>query len=383
MAADISQYVEFLFQCLAAMSAFNTPFPTTDTSDALPLAGVRVCDLSQGVAGPYCGLLLAQQGAEVIKVEPPGGDWLRHLGIQADGQGPHYWYLNRGKDVRVLDLRSPGGRSAATELALACDITLSNFRPGVLQRMGLDAATLRAIQPELIHCSISGFGSEGPLAQRPAVDGVLQALAGWMDINRRPDGTPATFPYFPIDMLAGLYAFQLVQSALIRRWRYGRGGAHDVSLLQAATAFLGPRLFEHACEHGKPRDLFSAPNGAFRTRDGWYLVAVTTQAQFGLVCQALNCPELAEDARFADRDARIRNRQILEALLAQRLAQWDTATCDAAFIRAGALGAPVLNLQQLLDHPQLAVLGGTQHHATAWGELPVATTPGEAATRTS
>lgn len=356
----------------------SSSFPISSSpDDNLPLAGVRVCDLSQGVAGPYCGLLLAQQGAEVIKVEPPGGDWLRHLGIQADGQGPHYWYMNRGKHVRTLDLRSPEGRSAATELALSCDITLSNFRPGVLQRMGLDAETLRKSKPELIHCSISGFGNEGPLAQRPAVDGVLQALAGWMDINRRPDGAPATFPYFPIDMLAGLYAFQVLQSALIRRWRYGRGGTHDVSLLQAATAFLGSRLFEHVCEHGQPRDLFSAPNGAFRTRDGWYLVAVTTQAQFGLVCQALGVPELAEDARFASRDLRIQNRQELERLLAQRIAQWDTATCDAAFTEAGALGAPVLTLQELLDHPQLTMVDGLRHYATAWGELPVATTPGE------
>lgn len=361
------------------MSAFLTPFPATDTPDDLPLAGVRVCDLSQGVAGPYCGLLLAQQGAEVIKIEPPGGDWLSHLGIQADGQGPHYWYMNRGKTVRCLDLRTDAGRGAATELALSCDITLSNFRPGVLRRMGLDAQTLRAAKPELIHCAISGFGNDGALAQRPAVDGVLQALAGWMDINRRPDGAPAAFPYFPIDMLAGLYAFQVVQSALIRRWRYGRGGTHDVSLLQAATAFLGPRLFEHACEQGKPRDLFSSPNGAFRTRDGWYMVAVTTQAQFGLVCQALGCPELADDPRFTDRDARIRHREALDTLLAQRMAAWDTAACDAAFIQAGALGAPVLTLQQLLDHPQLAAVQGTRRHATAWGDLPVATTPGEIA----
>jgi crotonobetainyl-CoA:carnitine CoA-transferase CaiB-like acyl-CoA transferase len=338
---------------------------------------VKICDLSQGVAGPYCGLLLAQQGAEVVKIEPPGGDWLQHLGVQAHGQGPHYWYLNRGKQRRTLDLRSSDGRQAAIELAMQSDVLLASFRPGVLERMGLGAQAMLAARPELVHCTISGFGTTGPMASRPAVDGVIQALGGWMTINRTAQGHPRPLAYFPIDMLAGMYAFQTVLAALIRRWRSGSGSAHDVGLLHAAAAFLGPRLFEHACEQGRPRDLFSSPNGAYRTRDGWYMVAVTTQAQFEQVCEALSCPEIARDPRFASRQLRIDHRAALDELVAARMTLLDSAECDRAFAAAGAMGAPVLDLQGVLDHPQLAAIGGFEHLDTAWGKgLPVATTPG-------
>lgn len=342
----------------------------------LPLDGITVFDVSQGVAGPYCGLLLALNGAQVTKVEPPEGDWLRQLGQRVGDHSPHSWYLNRAKASITLDLRSEAGRSEAADRAAASDVVLASFRPGVIERLGLHHAALAARQPQLVHCLISGYGQHGPVAQRPAVDGVLQAFCGWMDINAADQGTPRTFPFFAIDMLAGLYAYQAVLGALIRRWRFGGGAKLEVSLMEAAASFLGPRLLEIARAGGTPPALFSSPNGAFRTRDGWFLVAVTTQAQFVLVCNALDVPDIAADARFASRQLRIDHRQLLDGLLAQRFAGLSCADCEARFESSGAMGATVSTAAQLLMQEQMRAVGAVLPGATPAGELPLAAIPG-------
>ncbi len=342
----------------------------------LPLAGVRVFDLSQGVAGPYCGLLLAMNGAEVIKVEPPEGDWLRALGERVGDHSPHSWYLNRGKESRTIDMRSPDGRNAAAQLAAQSDVVLASARPGVVERLGLSYETLSAGRPELVHCLISGYGQTGPLAQRPAVDGVMQAFCGWMEINKTGEGEPRTFPFFAIDMLAGLYAYQAVLAALIRRWRFGAGGKVEVSLMEAAASFLGPRLLEIARAGGESPALFSSPNGAFKARDGWFLVAVTTQQQFELVCNALDCAALGKDARFANRTLRIDNRALLDAALAEKFALLDCADCEARFEQHGAMGATVLSPFALLAQAQMQASGAVLTGATPAGDLPLVMVPG-------
>lgn len=342
----------------------------------LPLDGITVFDVSQGVAGPYCGLLLALNGAQVTKVEPPEGDWLRQLGQRVGDHSPHSWYLNRAKRSITLDLRTDTGRREAADLAAASDVVLASFRPGVIERLGLHHAALCARQPQLVHCLISGYGQHGAMSQRPAVDGVLQAFCGWMELNATTDGTPRTLPYFAIDMLTGLYAYQAVLGALIRRWRFGDGAKLEVSLMEAAASFLGPRLLEIARAGGTPPALFSSPNGAFRTLDGWFLVAVTTQAQFVLVCEALDAPEVATDARFANRQLRIDNRQALDALLAQRFAHFDCQQCEARFEATGAMGATVSSAAQLMLHEQMRALGAVLTGATPSGPLPLAAIPG-------
>lgn len=346
------------------------------SSSPLPLDGIPVFDVSQGVAGPYCGLLLALNGAQVTKVEPPEGDWLRQLGQRVGDHSPHSWYLNRAKRSITLDLRSEDGRREAADLASASDVVLASFRPGVIERLGLHHEALARRRPELVHCLISGYGQKGGMAQRPAVDGVLQAFCGFMDINATADGTPRTFPYFAVDMLAGLYAYQAVLGALIRRWRFGGGAKLEVSLMEAAASFLGPRLLEIARAGGTPPALFSSPNGAFRAQDGWFLVAVTTQAQFVLVCEALEAHDVAADARFASRQLRIDNRQALDALLAQRFARLDCADCERRFAAVGAMGATVSAAAQLLMHEQMRAVGAVLSGATPSGPLPLASIPG-------
>lgn len=350
------------------------PLATPDTP--LPLQGVRVYDATQGVAGPTCTLLMAFCGAEVIKVEPPGGDWLRHLGQRMGDHSPHSWYLNRAKRSVVLDMRQEADRLRARRLAHACDVVIEAFRPGVMARLGLGESTLRAHRPDLIHVSLSGYGQDGPMAQRPAVDGVLQAWGGWMQLNRDDREQPRALPYYAIDMLTGLYAFQAVQSALIRRWRFGVGDSLDISLMHSAAAFLAPRLLEQLKAGGQGRALFSSPNGAFRTCDGWFAVAVTTQAQFVDVCTALDLPALAQDARFASRELRVTNREVLDELIAQRFATLTVAHCDARFEQVGAMGAPVQDAAQVNallqpDHPL-----GLQRLAADAAGLPTWTVPG-------
>lgn len=342
----------------------------------LPLDGIKVFDISQGVAGPYCGLLLALQGAEVTKVEPPEGDWLRQLGQRIGDHSPHSWYLNRAKQSITLDLHTDAGRSEAVRRAEESDIVLASFRPGVVERLGLSHGALAARRPELVHCLISGYGQQGDLAQRPAVDGVLQAFCGWMDINASSDNEPRTFPYFAIDMLTGLYAYQAVLGAMIRRWRFGAGARLETSLLEAAASFLGPRLLEIARAGGSAPALFSSPNGAFRTSDGWFLVAVTTQAQFVLVCEALGCPEVGSDPRFASRSLRIENRALLDSLLAQRFVGLASSDCEARFASAGAMGATVQSPAQLLSNAQLKAVGGLVPGLTPAGEFPLVAIPG-------
>ena len=346
-------------------------------TENLPLAGLKVYDASQGVAGPYCSLLLALNGAEVTKVEPPEGDWLRHLGKPVDGHSPHSWYLNRGKRGVVIDTRTSQGRAQALEMANECDVFIASFRPGVVDRLGLSYEALSKSRPDIVHCLISGFGQQGPLAQRPAVDGVLQAFTGWTSINQDAAGAPRTFPFYAVDMLAGMYAFQAVQSALIKRFRFGGGAKLEVSLMEAAAAFLGPRLLEQALATGAAPQLFSSPNGPFRASDGWFMVAVTTQAQFELVCDALERPDLAKDERFASRPLRITNAATLDALLSEEFAKRDCAACDAAFERTGAMGTPVLGLDGLLAHPQMRAAGALLDGVTQGGaSVPLAGIPG-------
>lgn len=317
---------------------------------------MRIYDATQGVAGPHCTLLLALQGAEVIKVEPPGGDWLRKLGVSMGDHSAHSLYLNRSKQSIVLDLADALARKTARRLALQCDVVIESFRPGVMARWGLGADSLRADRPDLICASVSGFGQSGPLAQRPAVDGVIQAVAGWMDLNRDASGAPRMFPYYAIDMLTGLYAAQAVLGALLARFRHGVGATLDISLAGSAAAIVAPRLLEHAQAQGQPRALFSSPNGAFRTRDGWFMVSTTTQEQFAAVCRALDRPDIAADARFASRTQRVDERDALDALLAAVFNGFDNARCSAGFEREKAIGAPVQDFSGFMQQSELAHL---------------------------
>jgi crotonobetainyl-CoA:carnitine CoA-transferase CaiB-like acyl-CoA transferase len=261
--------------------------------------GLRVLDLGQGVAAPYCAMLLAMHGAEIIKLEPLAGDWSRGLGTRYGDHTAMSAHYNRGKRSLALDLKAAAARDIAVALAARADIVIESFRPGVAARLGLGYDELRARNPRLLYLSVSGFGQEGPYVARPCTDSVAQAFSGLMSVNLGNDGTPHRVGAIIVDTLTGLYAAQALGVALYARERRGEGQRLEVSLVQCAAAILGHKLAEHGLEDGTPRQL-NVPTGAYRTRDGWVMVALVREEQFGRLAGALGRPDLAEDLRFAD-----------------------------------------------------------------------------------
>jgi crotonobetainyl-CoA:carnitine CoA-transferase CaiB-like acyl-CoA transferase len=260
-------------------------------------SGLHVLDLGQGVAAPYCAMLLAMHGAEVVKLEPVAGDWSRGLGTQYGDHTAMSAHHNRGKRSLALDLRSPAAREIALALADRADIVIEGFRPGVADRLGLGYAALAARNQRLLYLSVSGFGQDGPYAQLPCTDSVAQAFSGLMSVNLGNDGAPHRVGAIIVDTLTGLYAGQAVGVALYARERSGRGRRIEVSLTQCAAAILGHKLAEHILEGGAPRAL-NVPTGAYRTGDGWIMIALVKEEHFARLATALGRPDLATDPRF-------------------------------------------------------------------------------------
>jgi crotonobetainyl-CoA:carnitine CoA-transferase CaiB-like acyl-CoA transferase len=262
-------------------------------------AGLRVLDLGQGVAAPYCAMLLAMHGAEVIKLEPLTGDWSRGLGTRYGDHTAMSAHYNRGKRSLALDLKATAARDIAVALATRADIVIESFRPGVAARLGLGYDELRARNPRLLYLSVSGFGQEGPYVAQPCTDSVAQAFSGLMSVNLGNDGSPHRVGAIIVDTLTGLYAAQALGVALYARERRGEGRYLEVSLTQCAAAILGHKLVEHGLEGGAPRQL-NVPTGVYRTRNGWIIVALVREEQYTRLVGALGRPDLAEDRRFAD-----------------------------------------------------------------------------------
>ena len=304
--------------------------------------GLRVLDLGQGGAAPYCAMLLAMHGAEVVKLEPIEGDWSRGLGTQYGGQhtamSAHY---NRGKKSLALDLKSPAARDIALKLAGRADIVIEGFRPGVADRLGLGYAALAARNPRLLYLSVSGFGQDGPYVQVPCTDSVAQAFSGLMSVNLGNDGAPHRVGAIIIDTLTGLYAAQSLAVALYARERTGRGRRLEVSLTQCAAAILGHKLAEHILEGGAPRAL-NVPTGAYRTADGWIMIALVKEEQFTRLAAALGRPDLAADARFADFSRRARHAAPLEAAIGE-IFKTDTTAGWFSRLRAADILADRVN----------------------------------------
>jgi crotonobetainyl-CoA:carnitine CoA-transferase CaiB-like acyl-CoA transferase len=266
-------------------------------------AGLRVLDLGQGVAAPYCAMLLAMHGAEVIKLEPLAGDWSRGLGTRYGNHTAMSAHYNRGKRSLALDLKAAVARDIAVSLATRADIVIESFRPGVAARLGLGYDELRARNPRLLYLSVSGFGQDGLYVARPCTDSVAQAFSGLMSVNLGNDGSPHRVGAIIVDTLTGLYAAQALGVALYARERRGEGQRLEVSLTECAAAILGHKLAEHMLEGGAPRQL-NVPTGAYRTRNGWIMVALVREEQYARLAAALGQPDLAEDPRFADFAAR-------------------------------------------------------------------------------
>jgi crotonobetainyl-CoA:carnitine CoA-transferase CaiB-like acyl-CoA transferase len=323
-----------------------------------PYSGLRVLDLGQGIAAPYCAMLLAMQGAEIVKLEPPSGDWSRGLGTRYGDHTAMSVQYNRGKKSLALDLKSAAGREIAVALALRADILVEGFRPGVAARLGLGWEALSARNSRLIYVSVSGFGQDGPYADLPCTDSVAQAFSGLVSVNVGNDGTPHRVGALIVDALTGLYAAQAVGIALYARERHGTGRRLEFSLAQSAAAILGHRLAEHVLEGGNPRPL-NVPTGAYRTADGgWIMVALIREVDFARLAGALGWPDLAADPRFASFSARAENAAAITEIVRERFTADTTANWLGKLRGADILADRVNGFDDWLADPHIAATGG-------------------------
>ncbi len=336
-----------------------------------PFAGLKVIDLSQGIAGPYCAMLLAQHGATVIKVEGIGeGDWARALGTRYGNHSAFSVIGNLGKRSIAVDLKSETGKQVVWRLLKGADVFLEGFRPGVIRRLGFDYDSVAAREPRLLYLSISGFGQTGPLAERPAMDPVLQAYTGLMTENRGEDGIPHRVPVIVVDMSTALYAFQALSAALYARRDEARGRYIDVSLMQAATALQSIRLMACHLEGGtmKPGGV---PGGVFRIADGWMSMVAINDRDWKNLCVALEMPALADDARFASPAARLANDAALYAIVRPALAAKPWAVWSRRLTEARLMHERLNSYAEFLEQPHVKESGLIQWLGQAGFNRPV------------
>ena len=343
-----------------------------------PFAGLKVVDLSQGIAGPYCAMLLAQHGADVIKVEAPGeGDWARALGARYGSHTAFSIIGNLGKRSIAVDLKAEAGRQVLWRLLEGADVFLEGFRPGVIRRLGFDYAQVSARMPRILYLSISGFGQTGPLAERPAMDPVLQAYTGLMSENRGEDGIPHRVPVIVVDMSTALYAYQALASALYARRDETRGRFIDVSLMQSATALQSIRLMACHLEGGtmKPGGV---PGGVFQTADGWMSIVAINDRDWKSLCAAMDMPALAIDPRFADPLSRLANDAALYAIVRPALAARPCAEWTLRLTEARIMHERLNSYAEFIDQPHVRETGLMQwlEQAGVPQPVPVPALPG-------
>ena len=348
------------------------------TDADLPLAGVRVLDLAQGVAGPYCAMLLARNGADVIKLEPPGtGCWSRQLGKPVGDQTAHSLVVHRGKRSLALDLKSEAGAVIARRLAQQSDIVIHNYRIGKIDRFGLDYATLRKSNPAVVYAWITGFGPRGPKVEHPATDSVMQAFTGIMSINRDKDGLPQRINMLAIDYATGVYAFQAVSAALYAKAVRGRGAYIQTSLLEASLVFQEAAIIESYLQGGAVEPI-GAPVGMFETADGHMSLNARRQPQFERLCKLIGHEAWIGDPRFVDPLARVANREALLALLRPIVREKSTAEWRRLLDGIDVLNAAVNTHQTLFTDPQVAAVGAlTFVEDPTLGRVPMAAIPGQ------
>lgn len=323
------------------------------------LEGMRVIDLTQVMAGPFTTMLLADLGADVIKVEPPGGgDQTRHSwGRSGKGEdGPAFFALNRNKRSIVLDLRSEQGRKDLLALIETADVLIENYRPGVTERLGIDYETLKAVNPGLVYASISGFGHSGPYSDRPGYDLIAQGMTGVMSVTGEPGGAPVKAGVPVADLGSGLFSVYGILAAYTYKLRTGQGQRLETSLFESAIALSVWEATEYWASGEVPRATgsahrMSAPYQAFRTRDGYMTVGANNQRLWGFLCTALGRPELEHDERFATNPLRMHNRSELAQLLENEFVQDTTEQWVERLLAGGVPAGPILDYAQMIDDP--------------------------------
>lgn len=332
-----------------------------------PLTGLRVLDLSQAFAGPWASQLLGDLGAEVIKIERPRtGDDTRSWGppvaskSKTDRMSGPFLSMNRSKASVTVDLSHPEGKQLILALAETADIVLENFRPGVLDRLGLGWDAIRAASPRAICCSISGFGRVGPYSGRAAYDFAIQAMAGLMSVTgedeARPGGGPQKVGVAVIDLVTGLYATIGILSALAARDRTGTGQVVDIAMLDVCVNLMSSQAMSYLLTGEVPRCTGNAhpkiiPQDVYHARDGRFVIVVGNDTQFRRLCEAIGLPDMASDARFATNAQRVLHRETMEQVLRDRFAQRTVAEWLATFGEAGIPSGPINDLAQVFADP--------------------------------
>jgi len=327
------------------------------------LAGYRVIDCTRVLGGPYCTMILADHGAEVVKVEPPQGDETRDWGppFRADGEAAYFQGVNRNKRSIGLDLSKDDGKAVLMRLLEGADVIAENFKPGTLEKWGLGYEEVLSQRfPRLVHCRITGFGADGPLGGFPGYDAVIQAMSGMMSVNGSPESGPVRVGTPMVDMGTGLNAVIAILMALLERERSGRGQFLDLTLYDCAVALLHPQAPNWLMSGKAPAITGNAhpniyPYDAFRTQDKQAFLAIGNNGQWARFCNAIGASDLAEDARFADNAARSRNRAELKPLLEAKLADFECDVLCETLLRQGVPAGPVNAIPEVFTHPH------TQH----------------------
>lgn len=327
-----------------------------------PLRDIRVLDLTNVLAGPFCCHQLAHMGADVIKVEAPGsGDLARALGADAAlndaGMGVSFLAQNAGKRSITVNLKQPAGRDVFRRLVASAQVLVENFRPGVMERLGVGYRALLDVNPRLVYCAISGFGQDGPLRDAPAYDQIVQGMSGVMSITGDERSAPLRVGYPVADTIGGMTAAFAIAAALADPQRR-QGRFIDVSMLEAVMATMGWAVSNYLIAGREPRPLgndnvTASPSGTFRTGDGLLNIAANKQEQFEAVCRVIGREELIGDRRFRDRQARLDNRGELTAQIEAALAGGSAQHWWRLLNEAGVPAGPVQTVPQALDHPQI------------------------------
>jgi len=346
-----------------------------ENSNSSVLAGVRVLDLSTIVAGPAASMILADLGADVIKVEQPGGEAGRAMGPHRGLWGAYFTPLNRGKRAIELDIRQPAGREAALRLASTCDVFLENFRGGRAAALGIDEASVRARRPDVIYASLSAYGPCGPDSARPGYDAILQARTGIMSVTGYPeDDAPTRAGVSILDLGSGVWMVLGILAALIERQRSGKGQRVDASLFQTGVMLMAYHLLYRQFAGVNPKAQGSrhtafAPYGAFRAADGSIMIGISSDKAFRRLCEALDRPDWPDDPRFRTNVDRVEHAAVLEILISEALRPHPVSHWSEALDRHDVANDPVQNPEQVMADRQIAALGQLEEVALG-GEEP-------------
>ncbi len=329
------------------------------------LHGVRILDMTNVLAGPYCGYQLALFGADVVKIEVPGsGDLARQLGadplLNKIKLGASFLAQNAGKRSVEINMKTEEGKAVFRELLDSADVLLENFRPGVMARLGFPWEELKKINPRLIYCAISGFGQDGPMAERPAYDQIIQGLAGMMSVTGSGDVSPLRAGYPVSDTVGGLAAAMAISAALVDRYRTGQGHMLDVSMLEASASVMGWAVSNYLITGQRPEPMgndnaTAAPSGAFPTASGQINIAANKQEQFVTLCELIGRPELVEDQRFKERESRKANREQLNDEIAIGLSSRSAIEWEDLLASHGVPAARILSVPEMVELEQLKV----------------------------